>query len=96
MGPFENGLSLFDGGHYRGALGKFIRATDRAPRGPQRWWDVTESYRILGETSASAHAYRVDRQIRHMAPAFSYAVATRQTLEPFDESSAFLVEVPIQ
>jgi clan AA aspartic protease (TIGR02281 family) len=92
-GPFEEGLSFFEGGHYRWALEKFIEATDRAPRDPQRWWYVAESYRMLGDAPASAHVYR---QILQLAPASSFAVGARRALEALGEPGTSTVQVPIQ
>jgi clan AA aspartic protease (TIGR02281 family) len=92
-GPFEDGLSFFEGGHYRWALEKFIEATDRAPRDPQGWWYVAESYRMLGDAPASAHVYR---QILQLAPASTFAVAARRTLEALGEPGTSSVQVPIQ
>lgn len=92
-GPFEEGLNFFEGGHYRWALEKFIQATEQAPRDPQRWWYVAESYRMLGDTGASAHVYR---QILQVAPASPFAVSARQALETLGEPGASTVQVPIQ
>jgi clan AA aspartic protease (TIGR02281 family) len=73
-GPFEEGVSFFDGGHYR-------------------WWYVAESYRMLGDTAASAHVYR---QILQTAPASPFAVSARQALETLGEPGASTFQVPIQ
>jgi len=92
-GPFEEGLNFYEGGHYRWALEKFIQATEQAPRDPQRWWYVAESYRMLGDTGASAHVYR---QILQVAPASPFAVSARQALEALGEPGASTVQVSIQ
>ena len=92
-GAFEEGLNFYEGGHYRWALEKFIQATEQAPRDPQRWWYVAESYRILGDTGASAHVYR---QILQVAPASPFAVSARQALEALGEPGASTVQVSIQ
>lgn len=92
-GPFEEGLSFFEGGHYRWALEKFIQATDQAPRDPQRWWYVAESYRMLGDSAASAHVYR---QILQAAPASSFAVAARQALDALGEPGTSTIQVPLE
>ncbi len=92
-GPLEEGLSFFEGGHYRWALEKFIQATEQAPRDPQRWWYVAESYRMLGDTGAAAHVYR---QILQLAPASPLSVSARQALESLGEPGASTVQVPIQ
>ena len=92
-GPFEEGLNFFEGGHYRWALEKFIQATEQSPRDPQRWWYVAESYRMLGDTGASAHVYR---QILQVAPASPFAASARQALETLGEPGASTVQVPIQ
>jgi clan AA aspartic protease (TIGR02281 family) len=92
-GPFEEGLNFYEGGHYRWALEKFIQATEQAPRDPQRWWYVAESYRMLGDAGASAHVYR---QILQIAPASPFAVSARQALEALGEPGASTVQVSIQ
>lgn len=92
-GPFEEGVDFFQGGHYRWALEKFIEAVDRAPRDAQRWWYVAESYRLLGDPSAAAHAYR---QILQMAPQSALATAARQALEALGEPALAAVQVPLQ
>ena len=92
-GPFEEGVSFFEGGHYRWALEKFVQATEQSPRDPQRWWYVAESYRMLGDTAASAHVYR---QILQVAPASPFAVSSRQALEALGEPGTSTIQVPIQ
>ena len=92
-GPFEEGVSFFEGGHYRWALEKFVQATEQSPRDPQRWWYVAESYRMLGDTAASAHIYR---QILQVAPASPFAVSSRQALEALGEPGTSTIQVPIQ
>jgi len=92
-GPFEEGLDFFQGGHYRWALEKFIEAVDRAPRDPQRWWHLAESYRLLGDPSAAAHAYR---QILQLAPQSPLAAGARQALEVLGEPALATVQVPLQ
>ncbi len=92
-GSFDEGLRFFEGGHYRWALEKFIEATDQVPRDPQRWWYVAESYRMLGDTAASAHVYR---QVLQMAPASSFAALARQALEGLGEPGTSTIQVPIQ
>jgi len=92
-GPFEEGISFFEGGHYRWALEKFVQATEQSPRDPQRWWYVAESYRMLGDTAASAHVYR---QILQVAPASPFAVSSRQALEALGEPGTSTIQVPIQ
>jgi clan AA aspartic protease (TIGR02281 family) len=92
-GPFEEGVSFFEGGHYRWALEKFVQATEQSPRDPQRWWYVAESYRMLGDTAASAHVYR---QILQVAPASPFAVSSRQALEALGEPGTSAIHVPIQ
>ena len=92
-GPFEEGVDFLQGGHYRWALEKFIEAVDRAPRDPQRWWYVAESYRLLGDPSAAAHAYR---QILQLAPQSPLATAARQALEALGEPALATVQVPFQ
>ena len=91
-GPFDEGVNFFEGGHYRWALEKFIQSTEQAPRDPQRWWYVAESYRMLGDAAASAHAYR---QILQVAPASSFAMSARQALEALGEPGASTIQVPI-
>jgi clan AA aspartic protease (TIGR02281 family) len=92
-GPLEEGVNFFEGGHYRWALEKFIQATEQAPRDPQRWWYVAESYRMLGDAGASVHVYR---QILQLAPASPLAVSARQALEALGEPGASTVRVPMQ
>jgi clan AA aspartic protease (TIGR02281 family) len=92
-GPFEEGLDFFQGGHYRWALEKFIEAIDRAPRDPQRWWYLAESYRLLGDSSAAAHAYR---QILQAAPQSPFATAARRGLEALGEPALTSVQIPLQ
>jgi clan AA aspartic protease (TIGR02281 family) len=92
-GPFEEGVSFFEGAHYRWALEKFIQATEQAPRDPQRWWYVAESYRMLGDAAASAHVYR---QILQVAPTSPFAVSARQALEALGEPGTSTIQVPMQ
>lgn len=92
-GPLEEGLSFFEGGHYRWALEKFIQAADQAPRDPQRWWYVAESYRMLGDSAAAAHVYR---QILQTAPGSPVAVAARQALGALGEPGMSTIHVPVQ
>ena len=77
-GPFEEGVDLFQAGHYRWALEKFVEAVDQAPRDPQRRLYLAETYRQLGEAQAAAQAYR---QLMQMAPGSAQAVTARQALE---------------
>jgi clan AA aspartic protease (TIGR02281 family) len=90
-GAFEEGVDYFQGGHYGWALEKFIEAADRAPRDPQRQWYLAESYRLLGNNAAAAHAYR---QILHIAPHSAQAAAARRALEALGEPALTTIQVP--
>ncbi|MBI4536378.1 MAG: TIGR02281 family clan AA aspartic protease [candidate division NC10 bacterium] len=92
-GSFEEGVDFLQGGHYRWALEKFVEAVNRSPRDPQRWWYLAESYRMLGDASAAAGAYRHVLQLSGSSP---QAAAARQALEAMGEPSVAMVSVPIQ
>jgi len=92
-GAFEDGVGFFQGGHYRWALEKFVEAVDQAPRDPQRQWYLAESYRLLGDGAAAAHAYR---RILQSAPQSPLATAARQSLEALGEPSLATIQVPFQ
>jgi clan AA aspartic protease (TIGR02281 family) len=92
-GAFEEGLSFFEGGHYRWALEKFIEALDQSPRDPQRSWYLAESYRLVGDPAAAAHVYR---QILRIAPQSPLGAASRQILDSLGEPSVTVVSIPIQ
>ena len=92
-GAFEDGVGFFQGGHYRWALEKFIEAVDQAPRDPQRQWYLAESYRLLGDGTAAAHAYR---RILQSAPQSPVATAARQALDALGEPTLTTIQVPFQ
>ncbi len=92
-GVFEDGVGYFQGGHYRWALEKFIEAVDQAPRDPQRQWYLAESYRLLGDGAAAAHAYR---RILQSAPQSAVATAARQALEALGEPTLATIQVAFQ
>jgi clan AA aspartic protease (TIGR02281 family) len=92
-GAYEEGVELFQTGHYRWALEKFVEAVDQAPRDPQRRFYLAETYRQLGEGQAAAQAYR---QIMQLAPASAQATAARQVLESLGEPARLVVQIPVQ
>ncbi len=92
-GPFEEGVDFFQGGHYRWALEKFLKAVDLAPRDLQRRWYLAETYRQLGESTAAAHEYRL---ILQQAPQDPAASAARRALAALDEPALTRAEVPVQ
>ena len=92
-GSFEEGVDFLQGGHYRWALEKFIEATDRAPRDPERRWYLAESYRLLGDSAAAAQAYR---RILQMAPQSPQATAARRALDALGEPSLTTFQVPFE
>jgi clan AA aspartic protease (TIGR02281 family) len=92
-GPLEEGVDLFQVGHYRWALEKFVEAVDQAPRDPQRRLYVAETYRQLGDGQAAAQAYR---QIMQMAPGTTQANAARQALESLGEPARLVIQIPVQ
>jgi clan AA aspartic protease (TIGR02281 family) len=92
-GPLEEGVDLFQAGHYRWALEKFVEAVDQAPRDPQRRLYVAETYRQLGDGQAAAQAYR---QIMQMAPGSTQANAARQALESLGEPARLVIQIPVQ
>ncbi len=92
-GPFEEGVDLFQTGHYRWALEKLVEAVDQAPRDPQRRLYLAETYRRLGDAQAAAQAYR---QIVQIAPGSAQAVTARQALESLGEPARVVVQIPVQ
>jgi len=92
-GPLEEGVDLFQAGHYRWALEKFVEAVDQAPRDPQRRLYLAETYRQLGDGQAAAQAYR---QIMQLAPVSAQANAARQGLESLGEPARLVVQIPVQ
>ena len=92
-GPFEDGLGLFQAGHYRWALEKFIQAVDQAPKDIQRWWYLAESYRLMGDDPAAIPIYRYIAQTS-VEP--SFASAARQVLETLGEPEVLVSSVPFQ
>jgi clan AA aspartic protease (TIGR02281 family) len=92
-GPFEEALGFFQAGHYRWALEKFALAVDQAPRDPQRWWYLAESYRLMGDTGAAIPIYR---QIVQTASDPAYASAARQVLESLGQPEVLVNSVPFQ
>ncbi len=92
-GPFEDGYSFFQAGHYRWAIEKFVQAIDQAPKDSQRWWYLAESYRLLGDPAASIPIYR---HIVQLSSDPVYASAARQALEAFGEPNVLVTSVPFQ
>lgn len=92
-GPFEDGLSLFQAGHYRWALEKFVAAVDQAPKDLQRWWYLAESYRLIGDNAAAIPIYR---HIALTAQEPSFAAAARQVLDSLGEPEVLVSSIPFQ
>jgi clan AA aspartic protease (TIGR02281 family) len=92
-GPFEEGVDLYQAGHYRWALEKFVEAADQAPRDPQRRLYLAETYRQIGEGQAAAQAYR---HVMQLAPGSPQAAAARQALESLGEPARLAVQIPVQ
>lgn len=92
-GPLEEGVDLYQAGHYRWALEKFVEAVDQAPRDPQRRLYLAEAYRQLGEGQAAAQAYR---HVMQLAPGSALAAAARQGLESLGEPTRLAVQIPVQ
>lgn len=92
-GPFQEGVDFFQGGHYRWALEKFIEAVDQAPRDLERRWYLAESYRLLGDGSAAAQAYR---RILQMAPQSAQATAARRALDALGEPALAAARVAFE
>jgi len=90
---FEEGVDLFQGGHYRWALEKFVEAVDRAPRDPERQWYLAESYRLLGDSTAAAQAYR---RILQLAPQSPRAAAALRALDALGEPSHTTFQVAFE
>jgi clan AA aspartic protease (TIGR02281 family) len=90
---FREGVDCFQGGHYRRALESFIEAVDRAPRDPQRQWYLAESYRLLGDGAAAAHAYR---RVLQLAPESELGVAALRALGSMGEAARIRIQVPIR
>jgi clan AA aspartic protease (TIGR02281 family) len=92
-GPFEEGRDLFQAGHYRWALEKFIVAVDQSPGDSQRLWYLGEAYRLLGDNVAATQVYR---QILQSSPQSSQAAAARSALETLGEPGLATVQIPFQ
>ena len=92
-GAFEEGRDFFQAGHYTWALEKFVEAVDLAPRDPARQWYLAESYRLLGDSTAAAQAYR---RILQMAPQSPQAVAARSALDALGEPSLTTFQIPFE
>ncbi len=92
-GPFDDGLAFFQAGHYRWALEKFVQSIDQAPKDPQRWWYLAESYRLMGDNTAAIPIYR---HLAQTAQEPAYAAAARQVLDSLGEPEVLVSSVPFQ
>ncbi len=92
-GAFEDGKEFFQGGHYRWALEKFVEAADQAPRDLERQWFLAESYRMLGDSAASAQTYR---RILQLAPQSPQGVTARHALDALGEPSLTTFQIPFE
>ena len=92
-GAFEEGVDFFQGGHYSWALEKFVEAVDLAPRDPERQWYLAESYRLLGDSTAAAQAYR---RILQLAPQSPQSLAARRALDALGEPSLTTFQIPFE
>ncbi|HTU00690.1 MAG TPA: TIGR02281 family clan AA aspartic protease [Candidatus Sulfotelmatobacter sp.] len=92
-GAFEEGVGLFQLGHYQWALEKLLQAANQAPQNPQPLWYLAETYRQLGEDAAAAHEYR---RILQVAPGSPVAADARRALATLGEPAQSRFQIPFQ
>ncbi len=92
-GEFEEGVDLYQSGHYRWALEKLSEAVARSPRNPEALWYLAESYRQLGDLAGSVTIYR---RILDVAPGSARARDAQQALTAQGEPARLTVSVPFQ